>query len=146
MRLLWVIVVGVATVACKDKPANERPSAATPGSATATPATPPSRGEAPTLPADRSFDDITREAAWAASAEQQLHAVAPELGGVSCKQLQCEGTLTARTDRDLMVAMEKLQDDEALRAIDGFKSLKLTVPEQRDDHMEVKIVVRFARQ
>jgi hypothetical protein len=143
MRLMWVIiVVGVAAVSCTDKQANERPSA-TPGSATtgaATPATP--TPAAPTLPADTSFD----QAAWAASAEQQVRAVAPQLTNLTCERMQCEGTLTARTESELMDAVEKLLDDHELRAIDGFKSFKQSLPEQRGDRHEMKVFVRFNRE
>jgi len=151
MRLTWLIVVGIATAGCRDKSASvgaQSADRATAGSATpktATGATPQPRPGAPTLSADQLFDEETRDQTWAASAEQSIHAVAPELADVSCRRLSCRVTLTAGSEAELVAAADKLEADDSLRAIDGVQSIKLTAPQQRDGKLAMRLYVRFDR-
>jgi hypothetical protein len=146
--LLTVGLIGIAAAACKDpqpaKPSEAKPTA-TPGSATSTPTQAQPRASAPTLDADKLFDAETRDATWASSAEQSIEAVAPRLQDVTCRHMQCRATVTSASEAELMAVVDKLQDDDSLRGIDGVQSIKLTQPEQRDGKIVMRLYVRFNR-
>jgi hypothetical protein len=150
MRLTCLFVVGIAALGCKDKTSpNTPPTPAAPARPGATPAAPagpsPQAPEAPTLEADRSFDAEARDATWANATEQAVRAVAPQLAEVTCRQLQCRGTLAAASESDLMAAVDKLQADDSLHGLDGVKSIKLTKPEPQGGKVAMTIYVRFDR-
>ena len=152
MRLTWLIVVGIATAGCKDKsPSGAAQSAdrATAGSATpktATGATPQPRPETPTLPADQLFAEESEDSQWAGRVEQTLRVSAPKLEGVDCKHTQCRATLAARTESELVDAIEKIPIDTALlMGLDQPPSVKLTQPVQRDGAFAMTFYIRFDR-
>jgi hypothetical protein len=149
MRLTCLILVGIVTLGCKDKtsppgpaPARARPTPETPA---APPATPQRAPEAPTLETGASFDAETRDAAWASSAEQSIHAVAPQLTAVTCKRLQCRATLTAVNETEMMAAIDKLQADDSLRSIDDMQNIKLTQPQPQNGTLAMTLYIRFDR-
>lgn len=152
MRLLCLFLVGISAFACKDKPAAKPadPGAArppTPAGSAAVPAAPAaSAPAAPALDADKSFDDEQRDAAWAGSMEQQVHAVAPQLSEVACKRMQCRVTLTAQSEAELVAATDKLQASDSLPSIDGMQHILLTKPEQSGGTYKMKLYVRFDRE
>jgi hypothetical protein len=147
--LLTLGLVGIAAFGCKDNQSAKPSEPATPGSAAAvtTAPTPPAqpRAEAPTLEADKLFDAETRDATWANSAEKTIEAVAPQLADVACRHMQCRATVTAASEAELMAAIDKLQEEDSLRGVEGLQSIKLTQPEQRDGKVAMRLYVRFNR-
>ncbi len=154
MRLTCLFLVGIAASGCKDKqparppePARAPGGTATPGSAP--PATSTARPQlpapAPRLALDQSFDAEARDAAWAGSTEQSIHAVAPQLTDVTCKQMQCRVTLTAASEAELVDATERLQRDDSLKGLDGVQHILLTRPAADGGRQAMTIYVRFDR-
>jgi hypothetical protein len=153
MRLTCLILVGIAALGCKDKttppgpaPARARPTPEAPATSGGSGATAQRAPEAPTLETGASFDDETRDAAWAGSAEQSIHAVAPQLTDVTCKRMQCRATLTAANEHDMMAAVDNLQANDALPSIDGMTAIKLTQPEPQNGSLVMTLYVRFDRE
>ena len=130
MRLTWLIVVGVAVVACKDRQAAksaDRSMRATPGSGSSSAAQQPSP-PAPTLQANEVFDQekTGQDPEWAAWATQAIHAVAPKLE-LECRHSACRSTLTAPSEAELVAETEQLQ--AALMTVPEALSVKLSRPD-----------------
>lgn len=146
MRLLWVVVVGISALACKDKQAPSQQAART---APAEPA-PPSTPERSLRPAAPPSLDPTRDgadqsdAAWANSTRAAIEAVAPELTDVTCRDSQCQGTLVAASETELVQLAERLQTPQSLRSTDATNIL-LTAPARVDGKLAMTIYVRYER-
>jgi hypothetical protein len=154
MRLTCYFVVGITAFGCKDKQptkgAEQTSQGATPGSSPApklAPAAPaPPALDPGTNQLDQAFATESVDSAWAAMAEKSIHAVAPQLTDVTCKQMQCRVTLTAASEEEIMTAADKLQGEDSLRGIDGAQAVLLTRPEPRDGKLAMTIYVRFDRE
>ena len=59
--------------------------------------------------------------------------------------MQCRATVTAASEAELMAAIDKLQEEDSLRGVEGLQSIKLTQPEQRDGKVAMRLYVRFNR-
>ena len=148
-----LFVVAIAVAACKDKQAAapaEKPvsGAQTPGPER--PRTPgvPGPDPGPSAPApslDVAFDAETEDAAWSSATEQAIAAVAPDLGDVTCKRMQCRATVSAATETELAAKLDQLQSEESLRGLDGAQNVLLTAPETTGGKTAMKIYVRFER-
>jgi hypothetical protein len=152
-----LFVVGIAVAACKDKqaaaPAEKPvPGAETPaGERQRTPGVPapaetgaaPQAAPAPSL--DVAFDAETEDAAWASATEQAIAAVAPDLGDVTCKRMQCRVTVSAATETELAAKLDQLQSEESLRGLDGAQNVLLTAPAASGGTTTMKVYVRFER-
>ena len=77
--------------------------------------------------------------------EQAIRAVAPQLHDVTCRYNQCRATLSARSEAELVTAVDKLQTPESLLGVQEAKSIKLTQPVKQDSGYAMTIYIRFDR-
>lgn len=156
MRRHWLILVGIAVLGCKDKPAEKPAEPASPAAKPAAPSTPEPGTSATNAPGAaainapappalaQEFDAESEDAAWADSQEKTIRAVAPDVSDVVCRQQQCRVTLGAATMEELVARTEKLQREDSLRSTEA-KSILLSAPETIDGKPSIKIYVRYDR-
>ena len=159
MRPIWLFVVGISLLGCKDKQAappapapapapsgNAATAPSAPGSAAA-PVVPPGPGaglsDRPSL--ESAFAAEPEDKVWADATEAAIQAVAPELTNVSCHQSQCEGTLTAVGLPQIAIATDKLDAPDKLPST-GAKHILLTEPAvDANGKLAMKIFIRYER-
>lgn len=157
MRTGWLISVGISLVGCKDdRPATPRPPATAPAAPVAaapaapTPAPEPQRVAAVTAPAtDRprlseEFSAESEDKAWADATEQAIKAVAPQLTNVTCRQTQCQATITAASPDEVARLTDTIQEPDALPSTEA-KNVLLTGLTTDGGKASMTIYIRYDR-
>lgn len=154
MRPIWLILVGISLLGCKDKessqPAAQKAPPPAAGSGSAKAESPPPSGAGgftnapppPSLP--EVFDQEQEDKDWATNTEKGIAAVAPELKNVECRTTECKGTLTAASPDELMKLTDKLQEPDGLPSTDA-KNILLAGAPADGGTSTITVYVRYER-
>jgi len=161
MRYGWLISVGISLVGCKDdRPATPSPSAARPAAPVTASAPPvaaptPAPSPEPARAAVRAkandpprlseeFSAETEDKAWADATEKAINAVAPQLANVTCRQTQCQATLSGASTDELAKLTDVIQAPDVLPSTEA-KNVLLTAPVTEGGKTSMTIYIRYDR-
>lgn len=143
MRWAALILVGISTLGCGNKDANQpaKGSAATAAPSTAHEAPPPPTPEQPQLPPPPPAP--AHDEAWKTETAKTIQAVAPDLTNVTCHEIDCSATLTAKNTQELVARAEKLQGEDSLHQLEDARGVVLSAPVEKDGKASMKIRILF---